>query len=300
MSLGQRTLAKRVSVTGVGLHTGQPATVSLGPGAPDSGFVFVRADLPGQPEISARAEQVCDTAFATTLGAGEARVGTVEHVLAALAGMGLHNARIEVVGPEVPILDGSAAGFCALIRTAGICEQARPRRVLVVRHAVELREGDKLARLLPAERFAIRCSIEFPDPAIGFQVLAIEPTPELFERELAPARTFGFLREVQQLQAQGLGRGGSLENAVVLDAGRVLNPGGLRFPDELVRHKVLDALGDLAVLGLPLRGRLELHKSGHALHHRLLQALVSQPAAFSVEPARDAPDWQPHAAAGAA
>ena len=231
----------------------------------------MRADLPGQPEIPAHYSKVVDTLRATTLGEGRATLSTVEHLLAALLGAGVDNARIAVEGPEVPIMDGSAGPFSVLLAATGFRALPWLRAYLRVHRPVELREGDQWMRVVPGEP-RITYTIDFSHPLIRRQRFTVPLVSEDFAREIASARTFGFLKEVQYLQTNGLALGGSLDNAVVLDDAGVLNPGGFRFPDECVRHKILDAVGDLALLGLPLYGRLEVSRGSHELHLRFLAA----------------------------
>jgi UDP-3-O-[3-hydroxymyristoyl] N-acetylglucosamine deacetylase len=279
----QRTIAEKISCTGIGLHGGAPVQLTLHPARLDSGIVFVRNDGARTVEIPARADQVSSTQFATTLGKGPLSVGTVEHLLAAIYGLGIDNIRIELDGPEVPVMDGSAASFVFLIRAAGIFEQRAPRRVLRVRRPVEVHDGERVARVEPGRGFRISYAIDFQHPAIGRQSLpGFELREGSFERELCRARTFGFLHEVQALWRAGLGRGGSLDNTVVLDDRRVLNPEGLRMPDEFVRHKALDLLGDFALLGMPLEGHVHVLRGGHALHQKLLHTLLHTPGAVEI------------------
>lgn len=283
--MGQHTIAEKVSCTGVGLHSGAPVQVTLVPARAGSGIVFVRSDRAEPAEIPARPEHVRSTRLATTLGRGEASVGTVEHLLAALYGLGVDNVRVEVDGPELPVMDGSAAPFVYLIRSAGIHPQRVPRPVLRVRRPVVVREGGQAASVEPARRFRVRYAVEFSHPAIGRQEFDVEaPDLDRFERELSAARTFGFLDEVEGLRRAGFARGGSLANTVVLDARGVLNREGLRWRDEFVRHKVLDLFGDLALLGMPIRGRVRIERGGHALHQKLVRALLEQRDAWHVEP----------------
>jgi UDP-3-O-[3-hydroxymyristoyl] N-acetylglucosamine deacetylase len=256
----------------------------LRPAAAGTGIVFVRRDLPGAPRFPARAEWVVDTTLATTLGTVQGRLSTVEHLISALRGMGIDNCTVEVFGPEVPIMDGSAAPFVYLIEQAGIAGQHRLRRRLVIRKPVEVREGDRYVCAIPSREFKLSVEVDFPHPAIGHQTLrSLAVTPRTYAREIAPARTFGFLAEVQRLQAQGLARGGSLQNAIVLDERRVLNPEGLRFRNEFARHKALDLIGDLALLGLPVQGHFKAMRSGHSLHQALVAELRANPDCWSVE-----------------
>ncbi|HEX9400406.1 MAG TPA: UDP-3-O-acyl-N-acetylglucosamine deacetylase [Anaeromyxobacter sp.] len=276
----QRTVAKRVSCTGVGLHSGKPATLTLAPAAIDAGVSFVRMDL--GIEIPARNEFVSDTTLSTNLSNGAARVHTVEHVMAALHGMGIDNCRVEVDGPEIPILDGSAAPFVCLVQEAGVQVQRAGKRWLVIDQPVEVRDGDKLARLEPAESFSVEFTADFQHPLITNQAFRTTVNDRTFEREIARARTFCFRKDIERMQAAGLAKGGSLANAIVVDEFSILNPEGLRFPDEFARHKVLDAVGDLALFGLPVLGALTAVKSGHALNQGLVKRVLADPASHRV------------------
>ncbi|HXN54744.1 MAG TPA: UDP-3-O-acyl-N-acetylglucosamine deacetylase [Myxococcales bacterium] len=283
----QRTLKQRASLEGVGLHSGAKVRVTVAPAPADTGIVFERVDLTPRVEIPAIFERVVDTNLNTSLGVGEVRVGTVEHLLAALVGCGIDNARIEVHGPEVPILDGSAAPFVQLVQDAGIHEQRATRRYLLVSRPVVVQDGDKSARLLPARNFSISYTIDFKHPLISDQRYRVDLTERAFQREIARARTFGFKRDVERLHKAGLARGGSLENAVVVDDFHILNPEGLRFPDEFVRHKILDAIGDLALLGMPVIGHFEAVKSGHALNYALVRKALTEPGLCEVVQPRE-------------
>jgi len=279
----QRTIAEKISCTGIGLHSGQPVELTLHPARVDSGIVFVRNEAGGTVEIPASAHQVSSTRLATSIGRPGQAIATVEHLLAALYGVGIDNARVEVNGPEIPIMDGSAASFVFLVRAAGIFEQRAPRRVLRLRRPVEVRSGEKWIRVEPARSLRVSYLIDFAHPSIGRQAIeGFELTPERFEREICRARTFGFLHEVQALWRSGLAQGGSLENTIVLDEKRVLNPEGLRMPDEFVRHKVLDLLGDFALLGLPLQAHVRVERGGHALHQQLLSTLLADPTNYEI------------------
>ncbi|MGD0826930.1 MAG: UDP-3-O-acyl-N-acetylglucosamine deacetylase [Desulfobaccales bacterium] len=271
----QKTLAQPLSFRGIGLHSGRRVEVTLYPASANQGVFFVRADLPGRPQIRAHYSRVVSTTRATSLGENGTTLATVEHLLAALGGLGVDNARVEVHGPEVPIMDGSAAPFSRLIAEAGLRSLAWPRSYLMVRESVELRQGEQWMRVRPGVP-RITYTIDFEHPLIRRQRYTVPLRSESFISEIAPARTFGFLKEIQFLQNRGLARGGSLDNAIVLDEGGVLNPGGLRFPEECVRHKILDAVGDLALLGLPLLGHLEVGKGSHELHLSFLQLLMSR------------------------
>ncbi len=271
----QRTIARPITVTDIGLHSGQPVTMSIFPATANQGLKFVRTDLPGRPQVHAHFSRVVDSTRATTLGGGQATLSTVEHVLSAFYGLGIDNALIEVDGPEVPIMDGSAQPFVNLLLAAGSSSLPWPRAYLLIHKQVEFSNGDGWMRVMPGKP-RIMYSIDFPHPLIRRQRYSVPLDPEHFRREIAPARTFGFLKEVKVLQAQGLARGGSLANALVLDDTSVLNPEGLRFPEEFVRHKILDALGDLALLGMPILGRLEVSRGSHDLHQKFVQELVHQ------------------------
>jgi UDP-3-O-[3-hydroxymyristoyl] N-acetylglucosamine deacetylase len=285
-SFNQRTLKQPVSCHGVGLHSGAPVSLTLLPAPANHGVVFVRTDLPSGVDIPALAAHVVDTELATTLGRDDVRVGTVEHLLAALAGLGVDNARIELDGPEVPIMDGSAAPFAYLVKSAGVRVLSEPKSFLVIKKSVTVADGDKEATLSPSTRFRIDCTIDFNHPLISDQALSFEFSDRNFSREIARARTFGFLRDVEKLKAVGLARGGSLENAIVVDDFSILNPDGLRFPDEFVRHKLLDAIGDVSLFGLPVLGHLRAFKTGHALNQKLVQRVLADPGAHMVVRAR--------------
>ena len=277
----QKTLAQPLNFSGIGLHSGRRVEVTLYPAAANQGLRFVRTDLPGRPQIRAHYSRVVDTTRATSLGENGTTLATVEHLLAALGGLGVDNALIEVQGPELPIMDGSAAPFARLISAAGLRALAWPRAYLMVRETVELRRGEQWMRVRPGVP-RITYSIDFDHPLIRRQQYTVPLRPESFQSEIASARTFGFLEEVQYLQARGLALGGSLDNAVVLDDRQVLNPGGLRFPEECVRHKILDAVGDMVLLGLPLLGHLEVGRGSHELHHSFMQLLMSRQADWRI------------------
>jgi UDP-3-O-[3-hydroxymyristoyl] N-acetylglucosamine deacetylase len=303
ISGAEHTLTSSIACTGIGVHTGEPVDLLLRPAAAGTGILFVRTDLPRDVRFPARAEWVADTRLATTLGNGAHRLSTVEHLVAALRAMGVDNCTVEVSGPELPIMDGSAAPFVYLIQKAGIRPQRRMRRRLVIRRPIEVRDGNRSLRVIPSRSFKLSVEIDFPHPAIGCQSFeAHRLTPDFFAREIAPARTFGFVQEIEALKAVGLARGGSLQNAIVLDGRRVLNPGGLRHPEEFVRHKTLDLIGDLALLGLLLQGHVKAVRSGHALHQALVSEIRANPDCWSVEvPESDAvqvPEGRPAPALG--
>ena len=280
----QHTIGETVSCTGIGLHSGVPVHLTLRPAPIGSGIVLARTDRARVVEIRAHPSAVTSSRLATTLGHGDATIGTVEHLFAALFGLGIDNVRVEVDGPELPIMDGSAAPFVYLLRSAGLVKQPAARRVLRIRRPLEIREGNHSICIEPARAFRVKYAVEFDHPAIGRQVFRVDaPDKEHFERELSAARTFGFLREVRSLWKAGFARGGSLDNTVLLDENGVVNADGLRWPDEFVRHKVLDLYGDLAVLGLPIQARIKVERGGHALHHKLVAAIVDHPEAWSIE-----------------
>jgi UDP-3-O-[3-hydroxymyristoyl] N-acetylglucosamine deacetylase len=292
--LRQRTLKSLVSATGVGLHTGQKVRMSLRPAQPDSGIVFRRLDLPGAADIPARADLVGETRLCSCLVSGEVKIHTIEHLMSALSGLGVDNAYVDLDGPEVPIMDGSAAPFVLLIQQAGIEEQGAPKRFLRVKKRIEARDGDKWAVLEPYEGFKLSFSIVYRHPVIekSNTALTVDFANTSFLKEVARARTYGFMHDVEDLREVGLALGGGLENAVVLDEHRVLNAEGLRFGDEFIRHKILDAIGDLYLLGRPLLAAFSAHKSGHALNNRLLRQLAADASATEVvtfERAEEAP-----------
>ena len=281
----QSTLKTSIDCVGIGLHSGRRVQMALRPAAANHGIVFRRTDL-GR-DIPARFDLVADTRLATVLGDPadpSVRVGTVEHLMAALSGCGIDNVLIEVDGPEIPVLDGSAAHLVFLIDCAGIETQEAPRRTIEVRRPVRVSDRNAFAELRPArpsrDGLHLAMSIVFSAPAIGRQELSVQLTPESFRRELSRARTFALAEDIDRLRAAGMAQGGSLDNAVVVDAARVLNPGGLRMEDEFVRHKLLDAVGDLALAGAPLRGSFAAHRSGHGLNNRLLRALLADASAW--------------------
>lgn len=285
----QTTLRTSVSIEGVGLHSGHPARAYLRPAPPGHGLVFVRLDRPDQP-IPARLTSASTFDYATTLNVNGVSIGTVEHVLSAAMGEGLDNCRIEIDGPEVPVLDGSALPFVRLFHAAGF--ERQEARVQPIRPSapVEVKRGDRSVSFEPGgSGLTITYEIDFPHPVVGRQQLTIAVRPEEYSSRIAPARTFGFAREIEGLRSRGLARGGSLHNAVVLDEAGILS-GPLRFRDEFVRHKILDLIGDLALLGRPLAGRIFAHKAGHALHiefARALDAALVSPAAAPDLPERE-------------
>jgi UDP-3-O-[3-hydroxymyristoyl] N-acetylglucosamine deacetylase len=278
----QRTLKNVIRATGVGLHTGDKVYLTLRPAATDTGIVFRRVDLDPPVDIKASPLNVGDTRLSTTLTNGEARISTVEHLLSAFAGLGIDNAYVDVSAAEVPIMDGSAGPFVFLIQSAGIEEQNRPKRFIRIKRPVTVEDGDKFARFEPFDGFKVAFSIDFDHPAFASrsQTASVDFSTTSFVKEVSRARTFGFLREIEALRQQNLALGGSLDNAVVVDDFRVLNDEGLRYEDEFVKHKILDAIGDLYLLGYSLIGAFRGHKSGHALNNRLLRALLADQSAW--------------------
>ncbi|MBM5812337.1 MAG: UDP-3-O-acyl-N-acetylglucosamine deacetylase [Gammaproteobacteria bacterium] len=285
----QRTLRNPIRASGVGLHSGRKALMVLRPAAGNTGIVFRRVDLDPPVDIPARATCVTETTLGTTLSAGGADAGTVEHLLSALAGLGIDNAIVELTAPEVPIMDGSAGPFVFLLQSAGIEEQVAAKRFIRVRRTVEVRDGDKWARLDPHEGFRVNLEIEFDHPVFRRhgQRATMDFSSGAFLREVSRARTFGFMRDLEALRARNLALGGTLDNAIVLDDYRILNEDGLRYEDEFVRHKILDAIGDLYLLGHSLIGEFTGFKSGHALNNRLLRALLADATAWEEVTFRD-------------
>ncbi|HVF63754.1 MAG TPA: UDP-3-O-acyl-N-acetylglucosamine deacetylase [Casimicrobiaceae bacterium] len=280
--LKQRTLRKSISTKGVGLHTGARVEIALHPGAVDSGIVFRRTDLPAPVVVPAKAVNVGDTRLSSTLRCGSASVSTVEHLMSALCGLGIDNLRVDIAGPEVPIMDGSAGPFIYLLQSAGIVEQAAAKKYVRVDSPVEVRDGDKWARFTPFDGFRLDFTIDFPHPLFGTENrrVVIDFAEHSYVKEVARARTFGFMQDVEAMRENGLALGGSLQNAIVLDETRVLNSDGLRYENEFVKHKVLDAIGDLYLLGAPLIGEYAAFKSGHGLNNMLARALLARPDAF--------------------
>jgi len=274
----QRTLKNVIRATGVGLHTGEKVYLTLRPAAPDSGIIFRRVDLDEPVEIPATPENVGDTTLSTTLIKDGVRISTVEHLLSAMAGLGIDNAYVDLNAAEVPIMDGSAGPFVFLIQSAGIEEQNAPKRFIRIKKKVMVEDGDKSVCFEPFDGFKVAFTIDFDHPAFkeGSQVAEVDFSTTSFVREVSRARTFGFMNQIEQLRANNLALGGSLDNAVVVDDYRILNEDGLRYIDEFVKHKILDSIGDLYLLGHSLIGAFSGHKSGHALNNELLRALLAQ------------------------
>lgn len=286
--LKQRTIKQLVKTVGVGLHSGTKVELTLRPAAPDTGIVFRRVDVTPPVDLPASAAGVGDTRLASTLQRDGVKVSTVEHLMSACAGLGIDNLYIDVTAEEIPIMDGSAASFVFLLQQAGLQEQSAPKKFIRVKRPVEVREGqgaqEKWARLEPYDGFKLKFFIEFNHPAVDAtgQIAEVDFECQSYVKEIARARTFGFMHEVETLRGIGLIQGGSLENAIVLDEYRILNPDGLRYENEFVRHKILDAIGDLYLIGQPLLAAYTAHKSGHALNNKLLRALLEQPQAYEI------------------
>lgn len=276
----QKTIRRKIEVKGIGLHTGKPATLRFCPAPADTGVYFVRTDLPGRPALKASVDHVQATSYATTLGGAEFSVSTVEHCLSALAAFRVDNLFIELDGPEIPIGDGSAKVFMEALLEAGMFEQESPRNYAYIQQTIYYGDSEKYAYITPYNGLRVSYTIDFPHPEIGKQVMDIDINEESFIRDIASARTFGFMKDVEALRSRGLALGGSMENAIVLDDKQILNPEGLRYADEFVRHKVLDALGDLVTLGMPLIGHLVLYKAGHDLMNKLVKKILSSPASY--------------------
>ena len=286
--LRQRTIQRSISTKGVGLHSGRRVDITLRPAAPDTGIVFHRVDLPEVVDLPAQAHQVGDTRMASVLQQGNVRVSTVEHLMSALAGLGIDNLHIDLTAEEVPIMDGSAGTFVYLLRSAGLQEQAAPKKFLRVLKTIEVSEGEgdaqKWARLEPYDGYAFSFSIDFRHPAIDSTAnfAEVDFATDSYVKTIARARTFGFASEVEALRSMGLARGGSLDNAIVMDEYRVLNSDGLRYEDEFVKHKILDAIGDLYLIGKPLVARYVACKSGHALNNKLANELLARQDAWEI------------------
>jgi UDP-3-O-[3-hydroxymyristoyl] N-acetylglucosamine deacetylase len=286
--LAQRTLKTLTRAVGVGLHSGQRVELTLRPAAPDTGIVFRRVDLPEPVDIPVRAESVSDTRLASTISVGQAKVFTVEHLMSACAGLGIDNLYVDITAEEVPILDGSASSFVFLLQSAGIVEQNAPKRFLRVLKTVQVSEGEgnniKWAKLEPYHGFKLSFEIDFRHPAVDStgQQVVFDMSEGVYSRDIARARTFGFTKDVEMMRANGLALGGGLDNAIVMDDYKVLNADGLRYDDEFVKHKILDAMGDLYIVGKPLLAAYSAFRSGHAMNNQLLRALLAQPDAYEI------------------
>lgn len=286
--LAQRTLKTLTQAVGVGLHSGQRVELTLRPAAPDTGIVFRRVDLPEPVDIPVRAESVTDTRLASTISVGQAKVFTVEHLMSACAGLGIDNLYVDITAEEVPILDGSASSFVFLLQSAGIVEQNAPKRFLRVLKTVQVSEGEgnniKWAKLEPFHGYKLSFEIDFRHPAVDStgQQVVFDMSEGVYSRDIARARTFGFTKDVEMMRANGLALGGGLDNAIVMDDYKVLNADGLRYDDEFVKHKILDAMGDLYIVGKPLLAAYSAFRSGHAMNNQLLRALLAQPDTYEI------------------
>jgi len=286
--LPQRTLKTLTTAVGVGLHSGQRVELTLRPAPPDTGIVFRRVDLPEPVDIPVAADSVTDTRLASTIATGSAKVHTIEHLMSACAGLGIDNLYVDITAEEVPILDGSASSFVFLLQSAGIAEQKAPKRFIRVLQPVEVREGEgnslKWARLEPYHGYRLSFEIDFRHPAVDStgQQVVFDMSEGVYARDIARARTFGFTRDVEMMRANGLALGGGLDNAIVMDDYKVLNADGLRYDDEFVKHKILDAMGDLYIVGKPLLAAYTAFRSGHAMNNQLLRALLARPEAYEI------------------
>lgn len=280
--LQQRTLKNVTRATGVGLHSGEKVFLTLRPAAAETGIVFRRVDLEPVVEIPADATLVTETMLCTGLSRGTGKVMTIEHLMSAFAGLGIDNAYVDLSAAEVPIMDGSAGPFVFLLQSAGVVEQAAPKRFIRITRPLEVRDGDKFARFTPHDGFRLDFTVEFDHPAIPDKLsrAVVEFSSASYIKEVSRARTFGFMRDLEFMRERNLGLGGSMDNAIVLDEFRVLNDDGLRYADEFVRHKILDAVGDLYLAGHPIIGAFEGYKSGHALNNKLVRALLAEQAAW--------------------
>ncbi|MDX8383941.1 MAG: UDP-3-O-acyl-N-acetylglucosamine deacetylase [Ghiorsea sp.] len=281
----QRTLDHAIRCSGIGLHSGRKIELVLHPAEVDTGIVFVRSDL--GVEIKGHVDSVVDTRLCTTIGSGEAKIATIEHIMSALAGLGVDNVRIEVNGAEVPVMDGSASPFVFLIQCAGVVEQNKAKKVLRILKRVSIEDGDKSCALYPSSGFRVSYLLDYPHPMLSNCKVSFDFSRQAYAREVGRARTFGFIHEVEALQKAGLALGGSMDNAVVLDKFGVLNDGGLRYADECARHKVLDTVGDLFLAGYPIVGAFEGERSGHAMNCDIVRAVLADESAWAIEELKD-------------
>lgn len=271
MHFRQRTISKPVSFSGVGVHSGKKVNLTIKPAPVNHGIKFVRTDLTDKPSVSAHFNMVVDTSLATVIGCDGFIVSTIEHLMATFAGFSIDNAIVELDAYELPIMDGSAGPFISYIKIAGIEEQLGPKYFFIVKEPTELKEDGKFVGIYPASKFKITCTIYYDHPLIKEQSYSIDVSDQVFEKEICRARTFGFLQEIEYLKKYGFARGGSLDNVIVLDEKGILNKNGLRFPDEFVRHKILDCIGDFSLLGMPVLGHIIVNKSGHSFNHAFLK-----------------------------
>lgn len=275
--INQSTIKRALTISGIGLHTGRLITMTLRPAEAGNGIIFHRIDGERRVSIPAISANVVDTRLATVIGKDGVSVSTIEHLMAALSACGIDNLHIDIDGPEVPVMDGSAAPFVALLQETGNQTQQKRRKYLAIRKPITLVDGEKRVSIIPSRFFRITFDIAFDHPCIGLQHRAVKITGESFRKDIAPARTFGFLHEVEYLKANGLALGGSLDNAVVIGEDGILNPGGVRFEDECVRHKILDAVGDFSLLGYPVLGHIKAYKAGHDINHQMVEKILANP-----------------------
>jgi UDP-3-O-[3-hydroxymyristoyl] N-acetylglucosamine deacetylase len=280
----QKTLSGPVSFTGVGVHSGRTITLTLLPAPENHGVKFRRVDIPGSQDIPALFKLVVDTSLATVLGANGAIVSTIEHLMACFSGLGVDNALVEINDYEVPVMDGSAWEFTKKIKTVGVRQQGVPKQCFIIKEEMRVSDGDKFVAALPAPFFSVTCAIDFDHPLIGEQKASFNPAEDDFETEISRARTFGFVRDFEMMKRLGLGAGGGLDNAIVVDDAAILNEEGLRYPDEFVRHKLLDCLGDFSLLGMPIQGRIITRKSGHTLNHQFISHFLENKDAWETGP----------------
>jgi UDP-3-O-[3-hydroxymyristoyl] N-acetylglucosamine deacetylase len=282
----QKTLSQKVSVSGTGVHSGKKTNLTIKPAPENHGIKFRRADLPGTHDIPAIFKMVVDTSLATVLGINGTIISTIEHLMASFAGLGIDNALVEVDDYEIPIMDGSAWVFTQLIEKAGIEKQKAPKHFLIVKEPIKVTDNDKSVVIYPEPVFKITCKIDFSHPLIGKQEIIFDRAKNNFGKEISQARTFGFVQDLELLKKLSLAKGGSLDNAIVIDKDRILNKEGLRYPDEFVRHKLLDSLGDFSLLGMPIQGHIVTYKSGHALNHLFIKKLLENKNAWETGPAK--------------
>ena len=278
----QRTINEAVECVGIGLHTGNRIRLKVRPAAINTGIVFKRNDIEGSPSIRASVENVVDTTYATKIGKGDVTISTIEHLMASFAGLGIDNAIVELDGPEVPVMDGSAAPLVFLLKSGGVRRQRAGKRFLVIKKNIRVGCDKGWAELSPSKEFTISCDVDFNHPMLKKQSFSLSFSDSAFEREISRARTFGFLKDVENLRNQGLIKGGSLDNAIVIDDFRVVNEGGLRYKDEFVRHKMLDAIGDISIIGMPIIGHLQLHRSGHRINYELASRVMAEPDCWKI------------------
>ena len=282
----QKTLAQEVVCSGVGVHSGKDTIITIKPALVNNGIVFRRIDLPGMHDIQALFKLVVDTSLATVIGTNGAIVSTIEHLMAAFAGLGIDNALVEINNYEVPVMDGSSKEFASNFIKAGIVEQESPKQFFVVKEPIKLLEDDKFVVAYPEQSRKITCIVDFDHPLIGEQEFVFDPDINDFEEEISSARTFGFIRDIEYLKKFGLGKGGSLDNAIIIDKDKILNKDGLRYEDEFVRHKLLDSLGDFSLLGMPIMGHIKTYKSGHALNHLFVKKFLEEKDKWETCPVR--------------